>query len=100
MQGYQKFAAFLSSNRDFALLRKYDALQIKDLLFQQAELTHLEAQLENIIQEDEEAFEKGEKGRSDLSLSWDKLKRSKDRMPDRLQYDKTMEVRKALKEYC
>lgn len=95
MQGYQKLAAFLSSNKDFALFRKYDALYMRDLLLQQAELTHLEAQLSDIIEDDEEAFEQGDKGRADLSVSWYLLKSSQSRQADRPQYDKSMEIRLA-----
>ena len=55
MEGYQKLSTFIASNSEYALFRKFANLQTQNLLYLQAELTHLEAQLAGIIQEDAKA---------------------------------------------
>jgi hypothetical protein len=45
MEGYNKVAALMSTYPEFAILRSFRTLNMQNLLYLQAEITHLEAEL-------------------------------------------------------
>lgn len=49
---YAAFASFLNSYPDLLAIKRFRELQIRNLLFYQAELAHLEAELHNIEAQD------------------------------------------------
>jgi hypothetical protein len=46
--GYPSLAAFISKDNDFVIFRKFRQLNARNLLYLQAELTHLENEIETI----------------------------------------------------
>ena len=74
---------------------------MKNILYLQAELTSLEAQLANIMQRDQEEATTGTQEKVNFLDSWLALKKSdQDLNADNTQYKKVIEIRKCLKEYC
>lgn len=101
MQGYQKLAALLCSSHGLQIFRKFGALQTKNILYLQAELTILETQLAAIMEQDQEEANAGTGEKADFLISWLALKKSdQDPIADNTQYKKVMEIRRCLKEYC
>lgn len=96
MQGYEKLARFVSANRGIELYRRFGWLQTLNLLYLQAQLTDLEAQLRDTIKED---IESSDQQRLDLMHSWSALERSKEIPGVNLQYNLIMEIRKTLDAY-
>ena len=76
-------------------------MQTKNILYLQAELTILETQLAAIMEQDQEEANAGTGEKADSLVSWLALKKS-DQTPtaDNTQYQKVMEIRRCLKEYC
>lgn len=101
MQGYEKLAALLSSSHGLQIFRRFGTLETKNILYLQAELTILEAQLKDIMEQDQGEANAGTLEKRDFLNSWLALKKS-DQNPaaDNTQYKKVMEIRKCLKEYC
>ena len=99
MQGYEKLAALLSSSHGLQIFRRFGALQTKNILYLQAELTALEAQLKDIMEEDQGEANAGTLEKRDFLNSWLALKKSNRPPADNTQYEKVMEIRKCLKEY-
>lgn len=54
MEGYAKVAKLMSMYPEFAVFRRFQALNIQNLLYLQAEIIHLEDGLKTIIAEDAE----------------------------------------------
>jgi hypothetical protein len=95
MKGYDKLAAFIGHHPHMAMVRKFSALGIKDLLYRQAELAHLEKDLISMAREDSESNDP----ESELfQNSWWDLHRA--RVGDDFQWQKFKEIREKLSEYC
>ena len=74
---------------------------MKNILYLQADLTILEAQLADIMQRDQEEATTGIQEKVDFLDSWLALKKSDQNLDaDNTQYRKVIEIRKCLKEYC
>lgn len=97
MRGYEKLAHFVTTNRGLELYRRFGWLQTLNLLYLQAHLTDLEAQLRNTIEED---LQSSDTDRTDLVLSWKALERSKEDPALNIQYNLILEARKTLDAYC
>ena len=52
MEGYAKVARFMGRHTEFALFRRFRALNMQNLLYLQAEIIHLEADLYKLASED------------------------------------------------
>jgi hypothetical protein len=52
-EGYPRIAAYIDSDSDTALFRRFGVLHARSLLYKQVELTELEAQLNKLDKEDE-----------------------------------------------
>ncbi|KAL6714013.1 hypothetical protein ACLMJK_008507 [Lecanora helva] len=99
MEGYEKLASLMSSYRGINMYRQFAALNAKNLLYMQAELTHLEAQLSDVIREDSALAATGDVTKESFPFSWSGLKASEDHGGDKLQYRLVMEIRIALDKY-
>jgi hypothetical protein len=73
--GYAQVAALMSKEQDYAVFRKFTALNARNLLYLQAEITHLEQRLHEI----DEALKASDDGKAVLS-SWLKYVEDRDRM--------------------
>jgi hypothetical protein len=94
MEGYPKIAHLMGHHPEVAILRRFSVLNSQNLLYLQARLTHLEAELAELAQSDE-----AEPGRKNYKRDWWSLARTRDGDPSKIQWKKVLEVRKALKEY-
>ena len=91
---YHKLASFMGTWSDVAIFRRFGALNAQNLLYLQAEITHLERELE-LVRQKEGSTEKGlQAQRSWFELSQD----SKDGQPCR-QWLVVQDVREKLAEY-
>jgi hypothetical protein len=52
MEGYAKVARLMASQDEFAILRRFRVLNIQNLLYLQADITHLEAELSILANRD------------------------------------------------
>lgn len=95
MGNYTRLAALIGNHEELALFRRFAALNAKSLLYMQAELVHLEAELENIANED--SFS-GHGEKESFEVSFSKLKDSCGTEND-LQWRRVLEIRHKLKEY-
>ncbi|PWY93060.1 hypothetical protein BO94DRAFT_583304 [Aspergillus sclerotioniger CBS 115572] len=89
-QGYDKLAVLMARDPGMAIYRRFAKLNAKNLLYLQAELSYVQADLDVLIEEDGKIPEKKE---YPFSL-WD-LKNDE----QCLQWKKVLEARKLLKEY-
>lgn len=94
MTSYSKLARFMSEKHR-PILRRFQHLAARDLLYRQAEICHLEARYETIAKED--SMEDDE--RSIYNLDWMFLESSKARGFGGAQWDLAMQIRKAMAEY-
>ena len=93
MEGYAKVAQLMSRHEDFAILRRFRALNMQNLLYMQAEITFLEEELATLVNRDAADPEKKYYGRDWWSLS------QSDEDVDKAQWHKFFEIRAKLKEY-
>jgi hypothetical protein len=52
MEGYAKVASVMGMHPEFGILRRFQTLNMQNLLYLQAEIAHLEADLHSIAEED------------------------------------------------
>ena len=95
MADYTRLAALIGTHRELAIVRHFASLNAKNILYLQAELVHLEAELKDI--ENENKFS-GDAERAAFQVSLFDLKESSDSNKD-LQWRKVLEVRNKLREY-
>ena len=95
MTGYAKLASFMTE-KEHTILRKYQHLAARDLLYLQAEICNLEYEYDLIAKRD--ASESDE--RQYYDREWWYLKESKRRGFDGEQLEKATEIRVKLREYC
>ena len=95
MGNYTRLAALIGAHQEMASFRRFAALNAKNLLYMQAELVHLEAELKDIEHNDRYSGQ-GEKKFFEFSLIT--LKDSSGTEND-LQWRKVLEIRNKLKEY-
>jgi len=97
MEGYDKFAAFISSDDGMSIYRRFSSLNTKNLLYLQAEISNLEAQLKNIITQDKES-QHPLKAKFPFSV-WELKHFEDDEECLPTQWEKILEIRKLLTEY-
>src|SRR5947209_2743199 len=95
MKGYDKLSAFLGKQPSLAMVRKFSNLGIKNLLYMQAELAHLESDLKSMAIEDSESEDPE---RMLFQNCWWDLHRA--RSGDDHQWQTVREIREKLREYC
>ena len=95
MADYTRLAALIGTHRELAIVKQFASLNAKNILYLQAELVHLEAELKDI--EIENKFS-GDVERAAFQVSLFDLKDSSDSSKD-LQWRKALEVRNKVKEY-
>ena len=95
MADYARLATLIATHHELALFRRFDSLNAKNLLYMQAELVHLEAELADIERENKFS---GDIDRAAFQVSFFDLKESCTTNKD-LQFRKALEVRDKLKEY-
>lgn len=95
MADYNKLADLVSAHEELAIFRRFGRLNAKNLLYLQADLAHLESELENIELEDKHS-EDSEKSAYGNSLF--DLRDSEGTCKD-LQWRKVLEIRKKLRAY-
>ena len=95
MAGYTKLATFMTENCH-SMFRKYDQLAIRDLLYLQAELCHLEIEYASAAKRD--ALEQDE--RQYYNREWWHLQASEGRGLCGKQWEIALEIRAKLREYC
>lgn len=95
MEGYPKLAVWMSRQPETAILRSFSKLSMLSLLYQQAELVYLEADLQRIALADKNS---DDPQKVSYERNWWALSRSAEDGSD-LQLQLTKEVSKRLKAY-
>jgi hypothetical protein len=96
MDGYNRLAAVIGTDRDLAIFRRFSILNSKNLLYMQGELTLLEAELRAIGNEDKESKDP-EKAEFEFCIQT--LKGPHTCKDGDQQWRKILEIRQKLKEY-
>ncbi|KAF2667891.1 hypothetical protein BT63DRAFT_304305 [Microthyrium microscopicum] len=92
-EGYAKVAQLMSAHNELAIFRRFRDLNLQNLLYLQAEITHLEAELRSIALEDEKHG-----GRQYHHQDWWSLSQSEGG-GDNEQWELILELRKKLEKY-
>ncbi|KAG0651501.1 hypothetical protein D0Z07_1897 [Hyphodiscus hymeniophilus] len=93
-QGYEKVATLMNCFNEFAVFRRFGKLNFLNLLYLQAELTHLEADLKELAERDA-----ADPHRRLYSKHWWRMTQSEEEHDDRAQWEMALRVRGKLKEY-
>ncbi|KAN0119645.1 hypothetical protein V8E51_001853 [Hyaloscypha variabilis] len=93
-EGHAKVATLMSHHSELAIFRRFSKLNFQNLLYLQAELTHLEANLKKLVDRDVQ-----NPNRQQYSRDWWFLAQNDDEHDDREQWDKFLQIRDKLKEY-
>lgn len=93
MEGYAKLALLMGRHSEFAMFRRFRALNMQNLLYLQAELTDLEDQLQKLVCRDSE-----DPNRNFYTKDWWSLSQS-EVYEEREQWEKFLDIRVKLKEY-
>ncbi|PYH92131.1 hypothetical protein BO71DRAFT_400783 [Aspergillus ellipticus CBS 707.79] len=98
VEGYDKLATFISNDPGLSFFRRFTKLNIKSLLYYQAEIANLEDDLDFIIQDDKDSKDEKKSNYpfSVLHLK-DSVKREKEECP--AQWLKVQELRGLLEKY-
>jgi len=97
MGTYPKLSNFMGSFPDVAIFRRFGAMNVQNLLFLQAELSHLERELA-VIRE-EEAQSEDEKRQLALRSWWELSSSQYEGEEDNPQWDIIQRIREKLVEY-
>jgi hypothetical protein len=95
MADYSRLSKLIGTHQDLAIFRKFASLNAKNILYMQAELIHLQAELENIELANGNS---GDVQKAAFQVSLFDLKDSSGTKND-LQWRKAMEIRRNLKAY-
>lgn len=93
-QGHSKVAEFMSHHTELAIFRRFSKLNLQNLLYLQAELTHLESDLADLAVRD-----RADPNRVSYCSDWWFLAQSDEDYDDKGQWDKVLQIRDKLKEY-
>lgn len=69
MEGYAKVAQLMATQEEFAILRRFRVINMQKLLYQQAEISHLEAEFYQLAKRDESLAERKYHAKDWWSLS-------------------------------
>lgn len=95
MADYSRLSKLIGAHQDLAIFRKFASLNAKNMLYMQAELIHLQAELDNIELANGKS---GDVQKAAFQVSLFDLKDSSGTKND-LQWRKAMEIRRNLKAY-
>jgi len=95
MDGYYKLASLMSDHEELFMLRRFATANTKNLLYMQAEILHLEAELHDIALEDHSGCER----HRNYEFCVFDLKESHGVRGSDAQWRKILEIREKLKEY-
>lgn len=95
MDGYHRLAALMGDHKELLMLRRFAITNVKNLLYMQAELLHLEAELHDIILEDRSGSAKHQ----NYEYCVFDLKESNGVAGSDTQWRKILEIREKIKEY-
>ena len=93
-EGYAKIALAMSHHGELAIFRRFGKLNLQNLLYLQAELTHLERDLGELVERDSL-----DPNRGFYTKDWWSLAESSDEEEGQEQWDKVLQIREKLKEY-
>jgi hypothetical protein len=93
MEGYAKIASLMSHHHELAIFRRFGTFNLQNLLYLQAELTHLEEDLKEVVKKDQ-----ADPGRFFYTKHWYSLANSEDG-EEKEQWGKVLQIREKLKEY-
>lgn len=96
MAGYPQLSSVMTSHPELAISRTFMALNLRNLLYMQAELMHLERELQMIVQEDTQS---PEPKRQALQTDWLSLEKSLGEGGEPDQWAKVLEIRRKLEHY-
>jgi hypothetical protein len=91
---YDKFSYLIGDFPNLSIFRKFGALTAKTLLYSQAELVHLEYELEILSRED-----RREPGKENIGISWRALNEAPSADGSDLQKQKVAQIREKLDQY-
>ena len=92
-EGYAKISRLMSQHGELAIFRRFSQLNLQSLLYLQAELTHLEADLRRVAVRDH-----ADPNRAIYAQHWWYLAQSEED-EEKDQWDKVLQIREKLKEY-
>ncbi|KAL4867944.1 hypothetical protein BDV12DRAFT_197804 [Aspergillus spectabilis] len=95
MQGYDKLAALIASDKGLSILRSFKHLNAKNILYLQAEIVNLDSEMQEIIEKDATSKEGH---RADFASSVKLLKSGNEGLPSE-QWAKWTELRELLERY-
>jgi hypothetical protein len=93
-EGHAKVATMMIQYNEFAIFRKFSKLNYQNLLYLQAELMHLEANLKKLADRDGR-----DPNRTCYSKDWWFLAQNEEEHDSREQWQKFLQIRNKLKEY-
>ncbi|KAI9716455.1 MAG: hypothetical protein M1812_005350 [Candelaria pacifica] len=94
--GYPKLSGFMSTYPEHAIFCGFRALNVQNLLYMQAEITRLEAELQEIAIEDRHS---GDEARYLYHRSWWELSQGTGEKYNNTQWTKVLEIRDKLEKY-
>ena len=94
-EGYHKLASLITGQTELAMYRKFGFLAAKNLLYMQAELVLLEDELKTIADYDHQ-----DPQCADLRMRWEALRNAPKEGARNLQWQKFLEIRTKINEYC
>jgi hypothetical protein len=93
VEGYAKVAHFMGTHDEFAIFRRFKELNIQNLLYLQAEITHLETELSEIASKDKQHWDRRNHAHDWWSLSQGECD------DDTEQWATVLEIREKLDKY-
>ena len=93
MEGYNKVAQLMGAHHEFAIFRRFQTLNMRNLLYMQAEIIHLDADLNEVVRLDAMHAD-----RQDYPYDWFSLAAGEDGEGSE-QWRKVLELRERLDKY-
>jgi hypothetical protein len=94
-EGYHKLASLIGDQAGLAMYRRFGSLAAKNLLYMQAELVLLEDELKTIAECDHQ-----DPQCANLGMCWEALRNAPKEGARNLQWQKFLEIRAKINEYC
>jgi hypothetical protein len=93
-EGYAKIAPFMGRHGDLTIFRRFNRLNLQNLLYLQAQFTHMEKDLDELVERD-----KTDTSRVFYTRDWWALAESSEDKEGQEQWEKVVQIRETLKEY-
>lgn len=95
-KGYSKIASFMQEHPEDVIVRRFAALNLQNILYLQAEVINLQRDIEKLEADNNSS---GEEDRPDFAFDWYSLAHMHSTPGAGEQWEKWLQLRKALKEY-